>query len=40
MGPSELPVQVPKNHKFVINQDSSSKIGLEIKVEWKAELSE
>jgi putative tryptophan/tyrosine transport system substrate-binding protein len=38
--PSELPVQVPKNLKFVMNEDSASKIGLEIKEEWKAELSE
>ena len=29
--PSELPVQVPKNLKFVMNEDSASKIGLEIK---------
>ncbi len=38
--PSELPVQVPKNLKFVMNEESASKIGLEIKEEWKAELSE
>ncbi len=38
--PSELPVQVPKNLKFVINEDTASKIGLEIKEEWKAERSE
>ncbi|KAA0966210.1 ABC transporter substrate-binding protein [Sporosarcina sp. ANT_H38] len=37
---SELPVQVPKNLKFVINEETASKIGLEIKEEWKAELSE
>jgi len=38
--PSELPVQVPKNLKFVVNEDSASKIGLEIKEEWQAEISE
>lgn len=38
--PSELPVQVPKKLKFVVNEDTASKIGLEIKEEWKAELSE
>ncbi|MBO0588483.1 ABC transporter substrate-binding protein [Sporosarcina sp. E16_8] len=38
--PSELPVQVPKNLKFVINEDTASKIGLEIKEEWQAERSE
>ncbi|WP_186671013.1 ABC transporter substrate-binding protein [Sporosarcina sp. BP05] len=38
--PSELPVQVPKNLKFVMNEDAASKIGLEIKEEWKAERSE
>ena len=38
--PSELPVQVPKNLKFVMNEDAASKIGLEIKEQWKAERSE
>lgn len=38
--PSELPVQVPKNLKFVINENTASKIGLKIKEEWKAERSE
>jgi len=38
--PSELPVQVPKKLKFVVNDESASKIGLEIKEEWKAERSE
>ena len=38
--PSELPVQVPKKLKFVINEDTASKIGLEIKEEWQAEVSE
>lgn len=38
--PSDLPVQVPKNLKFVVNADAASKIDLEIKDEWKAQLSE
>jgi len=38
--PSELPVQVPKKLKFVVNEHTASKIGLEIKDEWKAERSE
>jgi putative tryptophan/tyrosine transport system substrate-binding protein len=37
--PSELPVQVPKKLKFVINEDTASKIGLEIKDKWQAEIS-
>ncbi|MFS0575236.1 ABC transporter substrate-binding protein [Sporosarcina sp. 179-K 3D1 HS] len=38
--PAELPAQFPKNLKFVVNADNASQIGLEIKDEWNAELSE
>lgn len=38
--PSELPVQVTKNLKFVVNEETASTIGLEIKEEWQAEISE
>jgi len=38
--PSELPVQVTKNLKFVVNEETASTIGLDIKEEWQAEISE
>lgn len=38
--PSEIPVQVPQKLKFVMNKKTADAIGLEIKDEWNAELSE
>lgn len=38
--PAELPVQVTKNLKFVVNEETASTIGLDIKEEWQAEISE
>ncbi|WP_203246354.1 ABC transporter substrate-binding protein [Sporosarcina beigongshangi] len=38
--PAELPVQVTKNLKFVVNEETASAIGLDIKEEWQAEISE
>ncbi|MBE3102624.1 MAG: ABC transporter substrate-binding protein, partial [Bacilli bacterium] len=38
--PADIPVQVPQKLKFVLNKDTASTIGLEIKDEWKAEFSE
>ncbi|WP_412177798.1 ABC transporter substrate binding protein [Sporosarcina sp. YIM B06819] len=38
--PSELPVQVTKNLQFVVNEETASAIGLDIKEEWQAEISE
>ncbi|WP_186671018.1 ABC transporter substrate-binding protein [Sporosarcina sp. BP05] len=35
-----LPVQIPQNLKLIINKDTADSIGLTIKDEWKAELSE
>ncbi|MEK3934181.1 ABC transporter substrate-binding protein [Sporosarcina sp. FSL W7-1349] len=37
---AEMPAQYPKNLKFVVNADNAAQIGLEIKDEWNAELSE
>ncbi|WP_342512497.1 ABC transporter substrate-binding protein [Sporosarcina sp. FSL K6-1522] len=38
--PAELPVQVTKNLKFVVNEETATAIGLEIQEEWQAEISE
>lgn len=38
--PADLPVQIPQNLKFVINKATADTLGLDIKDEWKAELSE
>lgn len=36
--PADLPVQIPQKLLFVMNKDTASVIGLEIKDEWKAEF--
>ncbi len=38
--PATLPVQVPQNLKLIMNKDTATTIGLDIKDEWKAEFSE
>jgi len=38
--PADLPVQIPQKLIFTVNKDTASTIGLEIKDEWKAEISE
>lgn len=38
--PGDLPVQIPQKLKFILNKDTASVIGLEVKDEWKAEFSE
>ena len=38
--PAELPVQIPQNLKFIMNKEAADAIGLEIKDEWNAELTE
>ena len=37
--PGDLPVDIPQKLKFIMNKDTASTIGLEIKDEWKAEFS-
>ena len=37
--PAELPVQVTKNLKFVVNEETAAAIGLDIQEEWQAEIS-
>lgn len=36
--PADIPVQVPQNLKFVVNEETAKTIELEIKDEWNAEL--
>ncbi|WP_313892266.1 ABC transporter substrate-binding protein [Psychrobacillus sp.] len=38
--PADLPVQVPQKLKLIMNKDTASTLGLDIKDEWKAEFSE
>lgn len=38
--PSDLPVQVPKELRFVMNKETVEAIELKVKDEWKAEFSE
>ncbi|WP_019413727.1 ABC transporter substrate-binding protein [Paenisporosarcina sp. TG20] len=38
--PSDLPVQVPKELRFVMNKETIEAIELKVKDEWKAEFSE
>ena len=38
--PADLPVDIPQKLKFIMNKDTASAIGLDIKDEWKAEFSE
>lgn len=37
--PADLPVQEPQNLKFVVNKETAETIGVEIKDEWNAEVS-
>jgi len=38
--PANLPVQIPQKLKLIMNKDTASTLGLDIKDEWKAEFSE
>ncbi|MFJ7973842.1 ABC transporter substrate-binding protein [Psychrobacillus sp. NPDC096389] len=38
--PAELPVQIPQKLKLIMNKDTASTLGLDVKDEWKAEFSE
>ena len=38
--PADIPVQVPQKLKLIMNKESADTIGVEIRDEWKAELSE
>lgn len=38
--PADLPVQIPQKLKLIMNKNTASTIGLDIKDEWKAEFSE
>jgi putative tryptophan/tyrosine transport system substrate-binding protein len=38
--PADLPVQIPQKLKLIMNKDTASILGLDIKDEWKAEFSE
>lgn len=38
--PADIPVQVPANLRFVMNQETVDAIELEVKEEWEAEFSE
>ena len=38
--PADIPSQVPQNLKFVVNGDAAEKMGITIKDEWEAELTE
>jgi len=38
--PAVLPVQIPQKLKLIMNKDTASTLGLDIKDEWKAEFSE
>ena len=38
--PADLPVQIPQKLKLIMNKDTASTLGIDIKDEWKAEFSE
>ena len=38
--PADLPVQIPQKLKLMMNKDAAAVLGLDIKAEWKAEVSE
>lgn len=38
--PADLPVDIPQKLKFIMNKETATVIGLDIKDEWKAEFSE
>jgi putative tryptophan/tyrosine transport system substrate-binding protein len=38
--PADLPVDIPQKLKFIMNKETASAIGLDIKDDWKAEFSE
>lgn len=38
--PADLPVQIPQKLKLIMNKDTASTLGLDVKDEWKAEFSE
>lgn len=38
--PADLPVQVPQKLKLIMNKNTASTLGLDVKDEWKAEFSE
>lgn len=38
--PADLPVQIPQKLKLIMNKDTASTIGIDVKDEWKAEFSE
>jgi len=38
--PGELPVQIPQKLMLVMNKETASTIGIDVKDEWKAEFSE
>jgi putative tryptophan/tyrosine transport system substrate-binding protein len=38
--PADIPAQYPQNLKFVVNKDAADKMGVTIKDEWKAKLTE
>lgn len=38
--PADLPVQIPQKLKLIMNKDTATILGLDIKDEWKAEFSE
>ncbi|QUW22032.1 ABC transporter substrate-binding protein [Sporosarcina sp. Marseille-Q4063] len=38
--PADIPAQYPQNLMFVVNKDAADKMGVTIKDEWKAELTE
>ncbi|KAA0966219.1 ABC transporter substrate-binding protein [Sporosarcina sp. ANT_H38] len=38
--PADLPVQIPQKLKLIMNKDTATTVGIDIKDEWKAEFSE
>ena len=38
--PADLPVQIPQKLKLIMNKDTASTIGINVKDKWKAEFSE
>jgi len=38
--PADLPVQIPQKLKLIMNKDTATTLGLDIKDKWKAEFSE
>ena len=38
--PADIPAQLPKNLKFVVNNEAAERMGVTIKDEWKAEFTE